>query len=621
MLADNLQLPRTLFEKLRLIRHFRFLWTHWFLLLLLFGSGIAAALLEGTAVSLVYPLLQGTNRGMQADLPFFLKKISDFFAPFDLKGRLQIVAMVLVGITLLKNGLIYAGSLITSKLQLFVIRHFRLLCISELFRADMNYLHRHRISDFQNLIDGYTDSTTGAIVTLIGSIVSQVLTAILLVAILFALSWKLTLFSLIIALIASILLGTITAKILPAASIVYEARLIFSRGLLDIINGMKLIRVFNQQSCMQAKYEHNIEVFNRAKFRADCLNNFVSPAFETIGFVMLGIILLGASFLLGQNPNQMLGILLTFIVVVSRLIPPLKTLNQTRATVSEKIPTFIEILTFLSPEGKIYLKNGKRSPVQLKKGIRFSDVWFGYNPKECMVLQGVDFQIQRGQKVGIVGTSGAGKSTIIELLLRFYDPQKGAVLVDGFPLTDLDIDAWRKNIGMVSQDVFLFYGTIRENIGFSKEHASESEIIHAAQQAYADEFIRELPKGYDTVTGERGVMLSGGQRQRIAIARAILAEPEILIFDEATSSLDSESEKFVQKALDTVGKGRTVITIAHRLSTIFDSDQIVVLDAGKVAESGKHEELLKRNGIYKKLVQMQEMKSNVNLVVTESLIT
>ncbi len=196
-------------------------------------------------------------------------------------------------------------------------------------------------------------------------------------------------------------------------------------------------------------------------------------------------------------------------------------------------------------------------------------------------------------------------------MLRFYDPQEGSILIDGIDLRDLDVYSWRRYIGVVSQDIFLFNDTVRANITFAKPDATQAEIEQAAKRAFAHEFIKELPYGYDTVIGEKGVLLSGGQRQRIAIARAVIVEPTILIFDEATSALDTESERYVQTAMDAIGKDKTVVTIAHRLSTVFGSDKIGVMDHGRIIEEGRHEELLRQNGLYTKLVKMQDLEREI----------
>jgi len=281
--------------------------------------------------------------------------------------------------------------------------------------------------------------------------------------------------------------------------------------------------------------------------------------------------------------------------------------NQARVAVRGDLPSYREVYTFLDPKDKPYISNGTKRIKRLSSSIEFQEVNFKYSSRESAALSNVSFEVKQGQKVGIVGSSGGGKSTIVELLLRFYDPQAGRIIIDGADLKELNLYSWRGCVGVVTQDTFLFHDTVRSNIAYADPEASQADIEAAARQAYAHDFIRQLPQGYDTIVGDRGVLLSGGQKQRIAIARAVLASPDILIFDEATSALDTESEEVVQKALHEVGKGKTVITIAHRLSTVYDSDNIIVLDEGRVVSQGKHSELLAQDGIYKKLVQMQAM--------------
>jgi len=274
----------------------------------------------------------------------------------------------------------------------------------------------------------------------------------------------------------------------------------------------------------------------------------------------------------------------------------------------------IERVFALIDSDNTIIQKDDRSADYLTGQIEFKNVNFKYTEDQDMVLRNLSFVVEKGAKVGVVGSSGAGKSTIGELLLRFYDPLEGSVCVDGINIKELDVHQWRRLIGVVSQDIFLFNDTVKANIAFANPEVTVEGIEQAARRAYAHDFIKELPQGYDTFVGDRGVLLSGGQKQRIAIARAILNEPEILLFDEATSALDTQSEEIVQKTLDDISRNKTVITIAHRLSTVSDSDKILVIDKGEIIQQGSHQELLgQKNGLYSQLVAMQNLEPHESL--------
>ena len=242
---------------------------------------------------------------------------------------------------------------------------------------------------------------------------------------------------------------------------------------------------------------------------------------------------------------------------------------------------------------------------EFKDKIGFNDVWFQYNSNNGMVLKGINLTIIKGEVVALVGSSGAGKSTLVDMIPRFHDVTKGSINIDSYDIRDITLNSLRRQIGIVTQETILFNDTVKNNISYGRVDAGMAEIQKAAESAYAHDFIMEMPSGYDTVIGERGVKLSGGQRQRLSIARAILKNPAILILDEATSSLDTESEKMVQQALENLMKDRTTLVIAHRLSTVLNANRIVVIDDGRIVEIGRHDELLSHGGIYKKLYAMQ----------------
>jgi len=306
------------------------------------------------------------------------------------------------------------------------------------------------------------------------------------------------------------------------------------------------------------------------------------------------------------------AILLIYLVFLFRLLPVVGQLNNSRSGFANVSYSAQIIMEFLRRDNKPIMTNGNIPYTQLQEGIRFEHLSFAYPGKEDLVLKEIDLWIPKGQTVALVGASGAGKSTIADLLPRFYDPIAGKILVDGKDLKAYDLATFRSAMGIVSQDTFLFNNTLNYNIAYGKKNVSQEEIIEAAKKANAYEFITQLPQGFETEIGDRGVLLSGGQKQRIAIARALLRNPDILILDEATSALDTVSEKLVQSAIDELCRDRTTLVIAHRLSTVQKAHQIIVLDQGEVVEIGSHQELLSNQNSYYYRLYHSQFETEVN---------
>lgn len=591
---------------------------HRLLIVGLVASSIVAALLEGFGMTLFFPILQGmtgdATKQAATNVPWPFDTAYVGLMGLSIKTRLQLVACILFGLTVIKSILLYASIVCSARLTVRVIRHYRDDCNAQLMRVGMSFLNRQRLSDLQVLVDGYTESTAGAIVGLVGSSLPLLFTMSWLLILLFILSWKLSIVSIVLMSLATLALGSLSRRITQAGRDIIDRRYKFTRVLYDILYGMKIVRLFDRQGLMTERFKEADVAYNHARYRAAKLLGTVTPVFEVVGIGVLAAILIVGSLLIGDNSSVWLGVLLTFILILARLILPVRQLNQMRASISEKLPTLYELDAFLDGEDKGYMETGGEFFGGLVESIEFRDVTFGYVPEDAVVLRRMSFTVPKGARVGVVGPSGSGKSTITELLLRFYDPQEGGVFVDGRDLRCYEVGSWRRCVGVVTQDTFLFHASILDNIRFAKPDATDGEVEQAAKRAYAHDFISAMPKGYDTVVGDRGVLISGGQRQRIAIARAILGEPEVLVFDEATSALDTESEQIVQEALDAVAEGRTVITIAHRLSTVADSDLILVIDDGKIIESGAHCDLMAKYGLYRKLVQRQAIEGSDTVV-------
>lgn len=591
----------------RNLLNMRFLLSQYQLIIGLLVAGLGAAVLAGFGISLVLPVLGGLGSDSLGEAPGIFNNVVRPFQGMPVARRLQIVALLFVGVTLVKAVLLFVSVLLAARLQIYVVKHSRIETIKQLLRIGMGHFNSSRGSDFQIMISDSTTSTAGAIVMLLGNALTQFIMFLLLIVMMVLLSWQLTLIAGVLVTVASFSSSFLSKMMSGAGQELIQRRNAFNKVLFDIINGKKVIHLFNRERSFMKDVNREVNNFNNSLYKVVKINGAVAPLFEIIGVVTIAVILFSGSFILPKGDSMQLGVLMTFLVILSRIMAPVKVLNQARVKIIEKLPALRELNDFLDLPTKTYLKNGATTFNGLRSGIEFRNLTFGYNPEEAIVLENISFKIKKGSKVGVAGHSGSGKSTLVELLLRFYDPQSGSLLVDGTDLRDIDWESWRRFIGVVSQDTFLFNETVRDNIAFAKPSASQEEVERAARRAHAHDFIAAMPKGYNTYLGDRGVRLSGGQRQRIAIARAILIEPEILIFDEATSSLDTQSERIVQNALDDVGKGKTVITIAHRLSTIADSDNILVFDRGQIIERGSHQDLIKNEGVYSQLVKKQQL--------------
>jgi subfamily B ATP-binding cassette protein MsbA len=324
--------------------------------------------------------------------------------------------------------------------------------------------------------------------------------------------------------------------------------------------------------------------------------------------MLAGALLIVVLYTALKDPGN-LSMVLVFIFILYRLHPQVLELDEGRNTLVAAAPEVEQLVQLLHDSEKQTIHTGQVPFDTLADAVRFDSVSFRYSPESPWALTDVTMQIPRGQRIALVGPSGAGKSTLITLLLRFYDPQSGTILVDGIPLSDLDLHSWRRHLAVVSQETHIFNASVRENIGYGRPDAGEDEIVAAARLADAHGFISALPHGYDTQVGDYGVGLSGGQKQRIALARAIVRKPDILILDEATNALDSLSENVVMDSVRALGSDVTVIAIAHRLSTVMHSDNIVVLEGGRIKEQGPPAELLRNQALFAQLYELQQDSS------------
>jgi subfamily B ATP-binding cassette protein MsbA len=419
----------------------------------------------------------------------------------------------------------------------------------------------------------------------------------------FITDWQLALMSFVIAPLAVIPLVLFSHQIKKKGKLNQKKMAQIYNLLHETITGNKIVKAFAMEKFEMKKFFRATMDYFRTSIKLALTGSASSPFMELMGGILGAVILvLGTTRITRGYMSP--GDFSSFILAIFLMYTPIKRLSRANNTIQQGVACYERIDEILQSKSRIK-EHPRAYPLPSVKGrVKFENVSFSYN--EMMpVLQNLDFEVMPTETVALVGLSGTGKTTIINLLLRFYDPSSGRITMDGINICEVNLSSLRSQIGLVSQDLILFNDTVRNNIAYGQEDISLEKVVEAAKAAEAHDFIIKLPQGYDSSIGEKGTLLSSGQRQRLAIARVLLKDSPVLIFDEATSALDSESEKLIQTALDNIMKDRTVFIIAHRLSTVRSADRIFVVDGGRIAENGTHDELLEKNGIYRKLYDLQ----------------
>lgn len=379
-------------------------------------------------------------------------------------------------------------------------------------------------------------------------------------------------------------------------------------GLTSILHesftGAGVVKAFGMEGREIEKFKEKNSKFFKITMKGVKLAEITTPLMEFTGAIAVALIIWYGGYQVIKGASTP-GTFFSFLTALIMMYSPLRTLTRVNMSVQQSIAAAERIFHIMDMDTEGIVDTGTMELNGVKEKIEFRDVYFKYEKASRYILYNINFEIKKGQVIAIVGGSGGGKTTIGNLLLRFYDPTSGAIKIDGIDIREFTLKSLRKNIGIVSQDVILFNDTVLNNIAYGQKEVNLDDVIRASEKAYAHDFIMKMSHGYDTVIGEKGIKLSGGEKQRISIARAILKNPPILILDEATSALDAETEHIIQKALSNLMEGRTTIVIAHRLSTIKNADTIIAIDKGKIVEMGGHEELLTRNGLYKRLYKIQ----------------
>lgn len=522
-----------------------------------------------------------------------------------LKGDIQTLIWVPIAVVLIyaaKGLCSYGQTVLMNRIGLRVVADLRNKLYQQIQKQSLSFFTKHPTGVLMSRITNDVGALQGAVSDAVTSMFKDTFSLIGLVFVIFYRDWKMAviamfIFPLIIYPIAKF--GKKMRSLATRSQITMGA---LSTLLHETISGTRIVKAFGMEDYENRRFSEENERFFRLNIKAVSINAASSPFMEFLGGIGIAVIVLYGGLQVikgGATP----GTFFSFLAALILLYEPVKRLTNVNNTIQQGIAGAERVFSIIDMEPEI-INSEQAVPLPgISRGIDIENVTFRY--EETAVLKNINLSIKSGEVVAFVGMSGGGKTTLVNLIPRFYDVSAGRLLIDGHDVRDVTIESLRGQIAMVTQQTILFNDTVKNNIAYGDIQRSEEEIIQAARAAYAHDFIMQLPLGYDTIIGEQGTKLSGGERQRISIARAILKDAPILILDEATSSLDTEAEIEVQKALDNLMAGRTTLVIAHRLSTIRNADRIIVLVNGKIVEEGTHEYLLDRKGEYFKLYQMQ----------------
>ena len=519
---------------------------------------------------------------------------------------LAIVIALVLSLFLLKNLFSYLASFFITYLRNGVLKDLRNNLYKKVVNQPIAFFSDQRKGDIMSRMIGDVNEVQNSMLSALESFIREPLTIIFSILVMLGISVKLTLFTFIFIPIAAAVISKIGKSLKKNSIAVQQEQGRFLSLIEETIGGLRVIKAFNAESIFSKRFADSSQTFNRLSNKVMNRQNLGSPMSEFLGILMIAVLLwFGGSLVLVDKTLEGTQFI-AFMGLAYNILTPAKAISRASYDMRRGNAAAERILEILDYDNPI---KERENPVVIKDfttAITLNNVTFAY--AEQPVLTNFSLEVPKGKTVALVGQSGSGKSTIANLITRFYDVNQGAILIDGVDVKDMQTASLRKLIGVVSQDSILFNDTIKNNLLIGKPDATDEELITAAKIANAYEFINDLPEGFDTNIGDAGSKLSGGQKQRLSIARAVLKNPPIMVLDEATSALDTESERLVQNALENMMKHRTSIVIAHRLSTIQNADLIVVMQKGRIVEQGTHSELIQKNGMYKRLVEMQTIE-------------
>lgn len=533
--------------------------------------------------------------------------MNDFVADHGESLMLLLLGVFLIFMTLLKTASYFASSAAIIPLRTGLVRDLRSMMYDKVVSLPLSFFSKEKKGDIIARMTGDVVEVENSIVTSLDMLIKNPIFIVIYFTTLLYVSWELTLFTICVMPVLGWIMGAIGRK-LKAKSLVAQQKLGETTSQMEeTIGGLRVVKAFVAEKKMSGRFLKCCNELRGSVMRVAMRQALAHPVSEFLGTCIIVIVLwFGGTLILSENSMISAPSFIYYLTMLYSIINPLKELSKASYSIPRGLASMERVDAILKAENPITdgVKGVELSDVN--EGIEYKNITFSYDG-ERTILKNINLKIEKGKTVALVGQSGSGKSTMVDLVPRYYDVLQGEICIDGVNVKDMKVKSLRALIGNVNQEAILFNDTFYNNITFGVENATMEQVIEAAKIANAHDFIMETENGYDTCVGDRGCLLSGGQRQRISIARAILKNPPILILDEATSALDTESERLVQEALERLMKTRTTIAIAHRLSTIKNADEICVMRDGEIVERGKHEELLKQNGLYKRLNDMQTL--------------
>lgn len=565
-----------------------------------FSGSLINTIFKPESVSVAVP--QITVGNANALLKFWTYKL---IQRQDALSSLQVVCFFLIMFFLLKNVFTYLKSLLTGNLLFFVSRDIRKHLYCHALVLPVTYYDRNRSGDIISMMFNDLAAINNSLTGTFEKIITEPLRLVFFITMLIIINPVLTLIVFCVYPVLGVCIGQIGATVRRRTRRSLESISGLSSIMNETVQCIRAVKMFNMNEHEAARFQKENEHFTHTMFRSQIFNALSSPLTETLGiFMVAGLLWFGGKdVLMGRFFTA--EDFIRFLAFLFIMFQPLKSLSVVNNTVQNGIAAADRVFGLIDTKPEILIHAESVAVPHFEKEIRFENVCFTYPGCTDEVLHGISFEVRKGKVVALVGSSGSGKTTILDLLPRFYEISSGMISIDGVDTRGIDLVALRKLFGIVSQETILFNSSVFDNITYGMTGATKEQVVDVAHAAQAWEFIEKMPKGLDTIIGERGVMLSGGQRQRLSIARALLKNPAILILDEATSALDTESERLVQSAINNLMENRTALVVAHRLSTIARSDHILVLENGRITEQGTHDELVTLNKRYKYLHDIQ----------------